>query len=443
MSAIDLWCRRLESQDRDFVELVVMSFRKLSEQDLKRLFMAIAPNQHLRTLSLCGQRIDSGVVQNLTYMLKNNNALTNIEFGNNVLGELVSLEEFKAVCEAVFQHPALQSWSLDRKGLTEQHAEILAQIIGASGNTSNITSLVLSRNALNDTALRSLRKAFILPFTHVQNLDLSDNKLVHVTALIDLLADERCRLQSLDLSGNPLALDAAKAIGWDIAGNQHMRMVYLNSTRSDECGNVGDMFLSGLASVTPHSKHALTHIGLRDTGVSDTGMSYLSEYLSSLSLRSTTPDSLDAAQQKIPAISLDLSMNSVTDSGLNLVVSTDVVERMNLNENKISAKSYRYVIDSCCVFVHRLDFCGNSWNAFPVDFDTDVFRPKQSVLQHVDLSACQIHLNLEALMAFEQLFQCVSSLKVLELGGNTISEDVNIEIWTSNMKSKYNIELRF
>lgn len=377
--------------------LYVLSTRKITEADAKRLAENIARNTQLEELYLSGHRLGPEGLQAFADCIAVNTTLKHLCVGEDSLGD----GGVKVLCDGLARNPSsgLQIWDLEHKSIALVGAIALGKLLETN---TTLSTLTISRNALGDDAIGELLAGLRAnPQPALQNLLATDAGITgialdHFASLLDLPA---CSLQSLQLSFNGLG-SATTAFFDALANNSslkklHLKDCKLNDTHAEALGNAlkqnavleeidlsdNNLTSSACAALAEGLKlnTALKSLNLGNNKCQDAGAILIGQALAA-----------NAATTSLAY--LDLSKNELTQAGIVALIESSPVKELHVFNNTIGAG------------LHEL---------LPV-------LTTNHRIEHLDVGANQLHGDL-SIALFEAIHNH-PTLKTLEMGGNSLGE---------------------
>lgn len=374
--------------------LYVLSTRKITEADAKRLAESIAVNTQLEELYLSGHALSQEGLQAFADCVAVNTTLKHLCVGHDSLGD----EGVQILCDGIARNAnsALQVWDLEHKLVSSAGAAALGKLL--ESNTM-LNTLTVSRNALGDEAIATLVNGVSAnPQSALESLLMTDSGITgaaldHFAPLLEL---PTCSLQSLQLSFN--ALETADTKFFDaLAKNTSLKKLYLKDCK------LGDMHVTALGHALKHNI-TLEEIDLSDNLLTAAGCVALADGLqinSALKLLTLGNNKCTDAGATLIAQALaankslaylDLSKNELTQSGIKALLELTNVKELHVFNNTIGAG------------LHEL---------------LPAIAANQSI-EHLDVGANQLHGDLS--IALFDAIHAHPTLKTLEMGGNSLGE---------------------
>lgn len=374
--------------------LYVLSTRKITDADAKRLADTIAHNTQLEELYLSGHHLSADALQAFADCIAVNKTLKHLCVGNDALGD----DGVATLCAGIARNSSsvLQVWDLEHKSVSSAGAAALGKLL--ESNTA-LRTLTLSRNALGDDAVGALLAGLRAnPHAALETLQMADAGITgaaldHFAAL---LASPTCSLQSLQLSFN--ALDSASTAFFDaLASNASLKTLYVKDCK------LSDAHATALGQALA-ANSTLEELDLSDNSVTAAGVAALTQGLAAnSSLRSLTLGNnkcLDAGATALAhalatnnALSyLDVSKCELTPIGIKALLEHARVKELHVFNNTIGSG------------LHEL---------LPALVANDR-------LAHLGIGANQLHGDLSVTL-FDAL-HAHATLTTLEMGGNSLGE---------------------
>ncbi|KAG1448027.1 hypothetical protein G6F56_009067 [Rhizopus delemar] len=437
--AVDNWVKQLENNDPKLESLHILSFRRVSTKDLERIFKAIAYNTVLTELYISGHALDASSADQLSESLTLNETLKTLNLGNATFGKDPQI--FGLFCEGLAANESLTKLDLENKGLLSNDDEKYSTVkllAGSLAKNKHLEELNLARNDLDNTAIEFLAPAF----ANLLNVNVSMNKIGPEGAEIlsrQMSASQDYKLQELNLSDNPL-LNGATIFVAALAHNKHLRVLKMVDVVSDaqeemslpppaveEGGGKldeakkeddpartvhGNALAIALGQALATNK-TLTHVWLDNNSIESNALQLLACYLAQ-----------SAVQE------LKLRQNRIDDEGAVLLAqaTSGYLRFLELGENIVKAKGFGVLLDTNLEY---LGLFGNAVNGFG---ETPDVLPalKESSIEQLDIGCNQIvHQDLEAMVEI-LLNDGVPKLKVLEMGGNVL--DNEMDVWEATIE---------
>ncbi|KAF1317771.1 Lrr-containing protein, partial [Globisporangium splendens] len=386
------------SQPATAKSLYVLSTRKITEADAKRLAESIAVNTQLEELYLSGHRLGQEGLQAFADCVAVNTTLKHLCVGEDSLGD----EGVKVLCDGIARNAnsGLQTWDLEHKSIALAGAAAIGKLLETN---TTLHTLTISRNALGDGAvgefLAGLRANPQPTLKHLLATDIgiTGAALDHFASLLKV---STCSLESLQLSFN--GLDSATTAFFDaLASNMslkklHLKDCKLNDTQAEALGNalkqnatleeidLSDNCLTSVACAALaeglKKNTALKSLNLGNNKCQDAGAILIGEALAA-----------NASTSKLAY--LDLSKNELTHAGIIALIQSSSVKELHAFNNTIGAG------------LHEL---------LPV-------LTANHCIEHLDVGANQLHGTLS--IALFDAIHNHPTLKTLEMGGNSLGED--------------------
>ncbi|XP_038657033.1 uncharacterized protein LOC119968004 [Scyliorhinus canicula] len=204
-----------------------LSNNKLGDPGVKLLSVALRnPDCKIQKLCLCDVTLTHCCAEDLSSALSINQSLTDLNLGNNNLGD-----SGMKLLSAALRNPAckIQRLRLNDNTLTDSCAEDLASAV--STNLS-LTDLNLNMNKLGDSGMKLLSAALQNPDCKIQRLDLGQNVLTDSCAedLASALSTNQS-LMSLNLNSNSFTDQSVPALRHLIQTCRSLEQIVLVSNR--------------------------------------------------------------------------------------------------------------------------------------------------------------------------------------------------------------------
>lgn len=398
-NAVQRWIKQLEENDPSLTSLHILSMRRLSAQDLKKLFSALARNTTLQELYCSGHALDREAMEQLSEALTLNDTLRKLNVGDSMLGQQPEL--IQIFSEGLAVNEGLEELDLENKGLGH-HTENL-QYLGASlKKHSRLRSLHLARNNITEKGLACLLAAGLT--TTLRELDLRYNEIgpIGVSSLVKHMAF----LESLDVSENPL-MEGAGVLTAALTNAPQLHALKMvavtGASEQDE-----------EKKPVPEHGNALVE-GLIDGLKNQRALRYL--YIDRNGIESSAMQSLGVALAGSNVVDLRMRDNEVGDDGAEtLSKAITCLEKLELGGNRIGYRGFGALLDAR---IQHLGLFNNQINNFPEKLPS----LQESTIVSLDIG-CN-HLTLSDMEAIVQVLsqQGVPKLTLLEMGGNAREED--------------------
>ncbi|DAZ96550.1 TPA: hypothetical protein N0F65_011227 [Lagenidium giganteum] len=376
--------------------LYVLSTRKITEADAKRLAQAIATNTQLEELYLSGHRIGEEGLQAFAECLAVNTALKHLCVGDDAFGD----NAVRILSEGIAKNANsnLQVWDLEYKSVGFAGAQAIATILSSK---SALATLTLSRNKITDAGVEVLVSALKSnsqpPLQHLvmTDADISGVALDHLAAWIEM---PTCSLESLQLSFNDFS-SASPAFFNALAKNKSLKKLQFKSCKlSDSQINIFGAALK--------LNQTLQEVDL-------------SENLLTGAVCTALADGLSA---NTSVTILGLGENKCGDSGAArlakaLTAANTTLETLDLSKNGLTHEGVAQLLQATALKELRV-FNSTIGPQLPVVLDALVAN---KAIVTFDVGASQLHGPLSVTM-FTALHSH-PSLRTLEMGGNSLGEE--------------------
>ncbi|KAI9496159.1 hypothetical protein BDB00DRAFT_785847 [Zychaea mexicana] len=371
-NAVQKWVKQLNENDPKLTTLHILSMRRLSQDDLKSIFAALAHNTTLKVLYCSGHALEQEAMDQLSEALTLNDTLETLNIGNAELGQRDDLLHIFG--EGLAVNEGLHHLDLENKGLSDASLTALAP---ALAKNTTLRSLNLARNELTNA---------IEPLDTLRCLNLAGNKI-------------ETQLERLNVSNNPLmesagALTAALANNTALKSFKLMGITALNSDNEEDdiADSIhGNALMQNLAEALKINRR-LTRVWLDRNGIESQALESLSTTLA--------PSGLTE---------LRLRNNRVDDQGAKWLAQASAHDRrvhLDLGSNAIGYEGFGALLDTASI--RHLEL-------------------KTSAVESLDVGCNGITVDdLEAIVTV-LLQEGVPQLRLLEMGGNAKEEET--EAW--------------
>jgi Ran GTPase-activating protein (RanGAP) involved in mRNA processing and transport len=392
---------RVEQNDVTLTELVILPSKSFGAVEVERLAAALGDNTNLTTISASGHAIPPAALGILGMALVKSKTLKRIAIGDKNMGDegVAALFEDKGC-------GALEAIDLAYKNISEEGMKILGAFLGdsttlidlnlsrnpiisnqgvvafceaASGDTlttsSSLRTINLSECQIGAQGMESLAK-LLIQTTGCTTLGLSSNPLgpLSCSSLVSLLQEGN--LQSLQLASCELGDAGVTSLCQTIKACTGLRILDLSDN------GIGAEGANEFAkSLQGDCWKAMKELKLANNSIGSDGMTAIAEALSSL-------ETLDATQTKCGV------------QGATSILRATGLKRLRLFNNELGSEGFKAIaamLPECRLL--ELDLGGNR------------------------ADADDLLLLLQTLRATERI-----TLKVLEIGGNATSMEVEEEI---------------
>lgn len=348
-SGAEEWIRKLRDNDPTFRELHVLSFRRLTEDDVVAICEALAGTKHLELFAASGQALSARALEAVSSMLAVNTSLRKLAVGDNSLGD----KGIEAIVPGLAKNQTLVALDAEHKCLGLGAAAALSRVLAVP--SSNLGHLNLARNQLDDEALSALCDG-LQGNTHLTRLDLADNLLTALALPKLAAALPRCRVGNLNLSGNKLGTESGDPAVGLLMDESPLRELCL-----DRCGLQGTadaLFSGGLGR--------LSRLSVRDCGIDAVGVASLATGLE----RSTTLESLD------------ISENPLGDAGMAVIVQQGFSDSSQATVVRLSASRCSLGVDSLAALLGAAGSTMTHLNLFANNIGDAVHRLVEAGASH-------------------------------------------------------------
>jgi hypothetical protein len=323
------WWPRLCKNDATLTSLLLLPFRKLSEDDFVALFDAIGEsNTHLKEFLASGIALTDRAIEAFAKMTVKRYAagypldhvcIGDASFGANGLRALLAAWKECAKNVHLADTPLIGRLDMANKGIDAAGAVVLAEIM-ALFDSKLAGTLVMSRNPIECRGVLVLQTAFSsLTSLDVSDCDINDAGMEHLAASIQ---QSTC-LQELVSCGNPALHDGLHAVGQAIQSSRCLKIVRIASVD----GADGTLFWQGFASANSQ------HSALRSLFV--TGLTVSSECVDGVRMAMMLPE----------LTTLELSEAGLNADILSCILNrepfTSSIEILNLRNNLIDGEGLR------------------------------------------------------------------------------------------------------
>ncbi|KAI9494501.1 hypothetical protein BDB00DRAFT_306423 [Zychaea mexicana] len=346
-NAVQKWVKQLNENDPKLTTLHILSMRRLSQDDLKSIFAALAHNTALKVLYCSGHALEQEAMDQLSEALTLNDTLETLNIGNAELGQHDDL--LRIFGEGLAVNEGLHHLDLENKGLSDASLTALAP---ALAKNTTLRSLNLARNELKNA---------IEPLDTLRCLNLAGNKIDAAGART--LATRLAQLEELDVSNNPLmegagALTAALANNTALKSLKLMGVTALNSDNEEEdtADSIhGNALMQNLAEALKINRR-LSRVWLDRNGIESQALESLSTTLApsgltELRLRNNRVDDQGAkwlaqASAHDRRVHLDLGGNAIGYEGFELLpeLKTSAVESLDVGCNGITVDDLEAIV---------------------------------------------------------------------------------------------------
>lgn len=345
-----------------------LGYNKLGDCGVKRLAAALGRREcKLQKLRLNKNDLTSACAEDLARALCTNRSLTEVDLGDNELGDIGVELVFAALVET---DCAIQKLCLKNNGFTCSPAEKLATVLRRS---HSLKELDLGHNKLGDRGMKRLTTALSDSDCQIQELKVEDNGLTAscaedlaaalcatpsltklelgenylgdsgVKVLSTALMDPDCKIQKLSLNNNQLTASSARDIASTLNANISLTQLDLGEN------TLGDSGVKMLSVAIRDSDCNIQELCLRSNGLTASCAKDLASALSSLTKLSLGDNKLgDAGVGQLSEALKDtecnlqklrLNNNGLTQScteGLAAAITTnDSLTGLYLNDNKL------------------------------------------------------------------------------------------------------------
>lgn len=373
--------------------LCVLSFRKLSTNDIVKLANAIAQNTILEELYLSGHKLEMDGLKAFSDCLAVNKTIKHLSIGDDTLGD----EGVRVLSEGLMRNmqSALEVWDLEHKSIRVNGATALGKLLAT--NTC-LQTVNLSGNDIRDEGLKCLVTGLMSnQNSSVRMLSLIDTGISGDTLhdLADVLMQPHCQLETIQLSFNALT-QASTTFFKAFPRNASVKKLYLKDCK------LNDDHVSALASALQEN-HTLEEIDLSDNA---------------LTVQSC--ESLAMALKANPTLqSLNLSNNHFGDNGACILgaslTDSSTLRFLDMSKNALTHVSISKLV---AIPIHHLCLFNNS-----LGNDVITVLPvlvANTTIETLDIGANGLH-GASSVALFNSL-HTHPSLKTLEMGGNSLGQ---------------------
>ncbi|KAI9319357.1 hypothetical protein BX666DRAFT_1925444 [Dichotomocladium elegans] len=395
--AVERWIKQLEENDPALTSLHILSIRRVSQDEFKKLFGAVAHNTTLRELYCSGHSLTPDTMEQLSEALTLNDTLERLNVGTPDLGQ--SKELLAILGEGLAVNEGLRHLDMENKGLDDASLAILTPSLAKN---ASLRSLNLARNNLTDGAVLGLNG-----LGHLEILNLSENK-IGASGAQQLSFN---KLHELDLSYNPL-MEGAGDLMASLAENAHLISLKLVGVTTEDRPDTDD----ANDVKTARSEHG-NHLARQTSLALKTNRALQCLWMDENGIETVAVK--DMCQGGL--IELRMRNNKIGDEGaVWLAQGMQHLERLDLGGNLVGYEGFGALLGSP---VRHLSLFNNKVNGLPDSLPC----LQSSGVETLDVGCNNITVkDLEGIVQV-LLRNDVPRLRLLEMGGNAKEEDV--ESW--------------
>ncbi|CAO3623773.1 unnamed protein product [Cunninghamella blakesleeana] len=460
--AVEKWVKQLEENNPKLTSLHILSFRRISTQELTQIFKAIAKNSTLKELYCSGHALDCVSMDQLAETLTLNDTLECLNIGNATLGQDSNI--FSILCEGLSVNEGLRTLDLENKGLNKDSLTSLIQHI--KGHPT-IEHVYLGRNEIDDddmvmisqwlshpldhSTLKSLklemnqigsRGAILLadalkPFYHdgddkkerkncvasfLKELDVSENSFLEGSApLATSLLNSMNQLEVLKMTNvcTPKNLDDEDALKLPPSALDSVEFERELELQNEKALEKASPFGNDLLKAITQSlkKHTLLKkLWLNHNGIESVGLKDFDHHIQSLQ-------------------ELHLRENRINDEGAIYLSTCPSLKYIELGENAMGVDGLVHLLKESSSLENQsqLQHIGLFNNQVQHFGNDPIPKFENSKLQQLDLGGNGVTLKDASMMVNMLLDHGLPLLTLLELGGN--AEDKDMDAWDDLFKT--------
>ena len=314
--------------------------RELSEYNIEKIFLYIMIyNNDLLSLSISDcENINNNIILNIIFAIQNLKKIRILNFESCNLDD----NHIKIITEGIKDNKSIIALLLRKNNISSQGAFYISDYLN---NNMNIRQLFLGDNNIKDDGLKSLLNILSTNNKNITNLDLSYNnfKLNDFNYLIDYLKTNPI-LNSLDISGNKLALKSIINLGAIICNLKNIKSI-----------NMSNMGIN--SENIPHllKNYNLDEIVLDDNNLEEVGLIMLTKGLEGnknlkiISLKNTKLSyiGLTSLLKMLTRLKdfkeLHLENNAIDDNCINIIKTTLKTQQFKIfvSKNLISQEMFK------------------------------------------------------------------------------------------------------
>ncbi|KAI8073027.1 hypothetical protein BC940DRAFT_290369 [Gongronella butleri] len=429
--AVDRWIKQLGKNDPSLTSLHILSFRRITTDELGRLFKAISVNTSLQKLYCSGHALDPAAMEQLCEMLTLNDTLTFLSIGHATLGNDPSL--FGPLCEGLAVNEGLRTLDLENKGLGD---ECLAKLFDALQQQSTIEHVYLTRNTVTAQPMPAMAQWLATSTTlKTLRLNMCDMDAATAAAMADALAAANVGaaaspMRELDVSENALMENAAMLATACCAAFPRLETFKLSHVCSPQDDDQVQLPPSAMDSPALEANLEADHAKKRHdaspfgNAIVQALTTQKPAHLTELWLNQNGIES-HALQQidNLPRLAnVHLSNNRLDDDAAAHLTRSKTLASVELSNNAIAGLGLATLLHSTTLTHIGL------FNNIVHDFANDPLPPfDDSSIHNLDLGGNGITVNdLEAIVQM-LVNDGLPDLKLLELGGN--AKDNDMDAW--------------
>jgi Ran GTPase-activating protein (RanGAP) involved in mRNA processing and transport len=397
--------KRVEENDANLTDLVILPSKNFGGPEVKRLAAALSQNTYLKSLSASGHAVPPTALRVLAEAMAQSTTFTKIAVGDKDMGD----EGIIALCSSGCGNTEVLD--LAYKSVSVKGMKVLGETFG---NSTHLMELNLSRNpTIGNQGLVAFCEAIsgdiLLPNLHTLNLAECEIGAEGVSCLSTLLIQTGCT--TLGLASNPLGATSCSSLTPLLNGGK-LKTLHLGS-----CDLTDDGIASLCQAVRTKACTGLETLDLSENGIGKDGATELAnsfwfenescwKALSELKLAGNSiggagMTSLAEALSGAKTLqTLDASHTSCEEEGAVSLIGNTGLKRLRLFNNTLGSSGFNAlsaVLPECTLL--ELDLGGN------------------------DAGADSVKDMLQTILTTEQI-----TLKVLEIGGNDTSMEVENEV---------------
>ncbi|KAF8925829.1 hypothetical protein EDD21DRAFT_366966 [Dissophora ornata] len=232
-NSIESWLKRLRENDPSFTSLHILSFRRITSNELGQVFESLKNNTTLQEFYASGHSFDETTARTLALTLEQNQTLERLNIGNDHMGSDHGV--VKILAEGLAKNKGLIRFDLENKGFGGHHETSVKYLAEALEKNDHLKELNLARNKLTDQDIETLCKALAKGNSRLQKLDLCLNVFEEpgTRSIAEMLASqdqvEKGGLTEIDLSDNEITEEGGRALGRALETNKVLQRLRMSS----------------------------------------------------------------------------------------------------------------------------------------------------------------------------------------------------------------------